>query len=60
MKKMLKVKEGVDMSSFLLLTEFMKNNSVGDEAKKSLVLQRDHIQEFMLKAPDLTYLLVKV
>lgn len=60
MKKMLKVKEGVDMSSFLLLTEFMKNNFVGDEDKKSLVLQRDHIQEFMLKAPDLTYLLVKV
>lgn len=60
LKKMVKVKESIDISKFLLLTEFMKNNSVGDEAKKSQVLQRDNIQQFMLKAPDITYLLIKV
>lgn len=43
-----------------MVTEFMKSNSVGDEAKKSWVLQRNEIEEFMLKASDYTYLLVKV
>ena len=57
---MLKIKENVDISKFLLVTEYMKSNSVGDEAKKSWVLQRKEIEEFMLKAPDLTYLLAKV
>ncbi|KAJ3650167.1 hypothetical protein Zmor_011163 [Zophobas morio] len=60
LKKMLKIKENVDISKFLLVTEYMKSNSVGDEAKKSWVLQRKEIEEFMLKAPDLTYLLVKI
>ncbi|KAB0797791.1 hypothetical protein PPYR_08784 [Photinus pyralis] len=57
---MLKIKENVDISKFLIITEYMKNNSVGDEAKKSWVLQRKEIQEFMLNAPDINYLLVKV
>lgn len=60
LKMMIKVKQGVDVSKFFLLTEFMKKNSVGDEAKKSLVLERRHIEEFILNAPDKTYLLAKV
>lgn len=60
LKLMIKVKQGVDVSKFFLLTEFMKKNSVGDEAKKSLVLERRRIEEFILNAPDKTYLLAKV
>lgn len=57
---MLKINEDVDISKFSTVTEFMKKNSKGDEVKKSYVLQRSDIQEFMLKAPDYTYLLIKV
>jgi hypothetical protein len=56
---MLKIKDNVGISRFLMVTEYMKGNSVGDEAKKSLVLQQKEIQEIMLNAPDNTFLLIK-
>jgi hypothetical protein len=48
---MLKIKDNVGISRFLMVTEYMKGNSV--------VLQQKEIQEIMLNAPDNTFLLIK-
>lgn len=59
-KTMVKFKEGVDCSSFTKVVDFLKMFSKGHQAKKSKVLSRSEIDEFLLKAPNDRYLLIKV
>ncbi|PSN52269.1 hypothetical protein C0J52_08336 [Blattella germanica] len=59
-KTMVKFKEGVDCSSFTKVVDFLKMFSKGHQAKNSKVLSRSEIDEFLLKAPDDRYLLIKV
>lgn len=59
-KKMLMVKKNIDISSYHKLISFLKNNSVGHEAKKAMVLSKDDVIKFITEAPDEMHLMTKV
>ena len=54
------VKKNIDISSYHKLTSFLKNNSVGHEAKKAMVLSKDDVIKFITEAPDEMHLITKV
>lgn len=56
----LSVKHNVDISKYQKLRAFLKRQSDGYRAKKSKVLSEEHIQKFILEAPDDTFLTIKV
>jgi hypothetical protein len=60
LKAALNVHENVDIGKYNKLTAFLKQQHVGYEAKKSLILSRDEIDKFLLNAPDERFLLIKV
>ncbi|KAJ8915477.1 hypothetical protein NQ315_003240 [Exocentrus adspersus] len=60
LKKMLSVKENVDISRFHQVTAFLKHKSTGYKPKKSRVFTREDLEKFLDTAPDINYLLLKI
>lgn len=60
LKASLILSDNVDISKFGNLVAFLKKKSVGYKAKKSSVLTRENISQFLLEAPDSQYLIIKV
>ncbi|CAG9759373.1 unnamed protein product [Ceutorhynchus assimilis] len=60
LKAVLSVKENIHIDQFPRVIAFLKRNSVGYEPKKSKVLSREEIDQFLATASDETYLLTKV
>ncbi|CAH1126100.1 unnamed protein product [Ceutorhynchus assimilis] len=60
LKTTLNVNENVDISRYLKLRAFLKKKSLGYQAKKSRVLEMEHIEKFLLEAPDKDFLSTKV
>lgn len=59
-KKTLIAKHNVDISKYCLLAAFLKTNGDGYESKKSEVFEPEEIQKFMMEAPNIEYLGMKV
>lgn len=57
---MLLVKKNIDISSYHKLVSFLKNNSVGHEAKKAMVLSKETVIKFIAEAPNEIFLMTKV
>ena len=55
LKASLILSDNVDISKFGNLVAFLKKKSVGYKAKKSSVLMRQNISQFLLEAPDSQY-----
>ncbi|KAJ8912509.1 hypothetical protein NQ315_015593 [Exocentrus adspersus] len=60
LKSMLKVHKGIDISKYGKLTSYLKVGSRKYKTKKAKILERNQIEEFLKKAPDVEYLQVKV
>ncbi|CAG9766248.1 unnamed protein product [Ceutorhynchus assimilis] len=60
LKAVLSVKENIQIEKFPRVIAFLKRNSVGYEPKKSKVLSREEIDQFLATASDEAYLLTKV
>lgn len=60
LKSTLNVKENLDIRKFTKLVPYLKKLSVGHHPKKSKVLTREEIYQFIAEADDETYLMVKV
>ncbi|XP_045470783.1 uncharacterized protein LOC123678054 [Harmonia axyridis] len=60
LKKMLALKEKIDIGRFHQVTAFLKQHSRGYVAKKSKVFTREEFEYFLDAAPDEQYLLIKV
>ncbi|XP_031332895.1 uncharacterized protein LOC116163187 [Photinus pyralis] len=60
LKATLMLKQNVDITSYNKLRAYLKKQSVGYKAKKSKVFTNEQIREFMMNAPDDTYLMAKV
>ncbi|PSN43074.1 hypothetical protein C0J52_11447, partial [Blattella germanica] len=60
LKTILRVREKVDVSSFTNVVSFLKKMSVRHVPRKSNVLSRSQIDEFLLNAPDDVFLLINV
>lgn len=60
LKSTLNLKNNVDISKFNKLIMFIKKQKVGYVAKKSKVLEKEHIQKFISDAPTDKFLMTKV
>lgn len=60
LKKTLIVKHNVDLKTYCRLRAFLKTNSDGFQSKKSLVFAPEDLKNFIVDAPNLTYLGMKV
>ncbi|KAJ8921370.1 hypothetical protein NQ315_002986 [Exocentrus adspersus] len=60
LKSMLKVHKGIDISKYGKLTSYLKVGSRKYKTKKAKILERNQIEEFLKKAPNVEYLQVKV
>ncbi|XP_045462723.1 uncharacterized protein LOC123672598 [Harmonia axyridis] len=60
LKKMLALKEKIDIGRFHQVTAFLKQHSRGYVAKKSKVFTREEFEYFLDAAPDEQYLLIGV
>ncbi|KAK5639946.1 hypothetical protein RI129_010757 [Pyrocoelia pectoralis] len=60
LKATLNAKENVDFKKFTKLVSYLKKVSVGNHPKKSKVLTREEVNQFLTEADDETYLMVKV
>lgn len=60
LKKTLIAKKNVDISKHCQLLAFLKTNGDGYESKKSEIFEPEQVQDFMLKAPNIDYLGMKV
>ncbi|KAJ8912151.1 hypothetical protein NQ315_006115 [Exocentrus adspersus] len=60
LKSILKVHKGIDISKYGQLTSYLKVGSRKYKTKKAKILERNQIEEFLKKAPDVEYLQVKV
>lgn len=60
LKKTLLVNKNVNVKNYYKLGEFLKQGSKGYEPKKSKVLSRELVLQFIHNAPDETFLMVKV
>lgn len=60
LKATLNVKENVDLKKFTKLVPYLKKLSVGNHPKKSKVLTREEVNQFIREADDETYLMAKV
>lgn len=60
LRAVLLIKENINIANYLKLKSYLKRKSVGYEAKKSRVFSRNEINEFLRKAPDHDFLLLKV
>ncbi|XP_031341708.1 uncharacterized protein LOC116182764 [Photinus pyralis] len=59
-RAMLRLHEKIDISKYGILISFLKAKNVGYKPKKSQVLSREQVIEFLQRAPDEKYLFVKV
>lgn len=60
LKKTFIVKHNVDLKSYCRLRAFLKTNSDGFQSKKSLVFTPEELNNFILNAPNITFLAMKV
>lgn len=60
LRSTLKLYENRDISQYGKLIAFLKNESKNYKCKKSKVLEREHIQQFLAEAPNKKYLMSKV
>lgn len=54
------MRNGIDISKFPTVIDFLKMNSKGYQAKKSMVLSKQDLDRFMVEADDNMYLMIKV
>lgn len=59
-KAMLRINSDVDISKHFKLIAFLKRQGEGYQPKKSKILTRDQIEQFLKCAPDDEYLMMKV
>lgn len=57
---MLRIKNNVDIGRFPKLIGFIKSRSIGYVPEKSQVFSKEQLTEFLTKAPNEKYLLLKV
>lgn len=60
LKATLQVKNDIDIGQYKRLIAFLKRKSVGYKAKKSKILERNHIDKFVREAPNEQFLMMKV
>lgn len=60
LKTTLKVHRNIDIAKFSKLTAFLKSQSRTYKPKKAKILEEEHIKQFLQKAPDTKYLMMKV
>ncbi|KAG4067645.1 hypothetical protein HA402_005417 [Bradysia odoriphaga] len=60
LKKTLLVKHNVDLKAYCRVRAFLKAYSDGYERKKSLVFTPEELRDFIVDAPDVSYLAAKV
>ncbi|XP_044752134.1 uncharacterized protein LOC123312026 [Coccinella septempunctata] len=60
LKATLSVKNNIDISGYNKLIMFFKQQKEGYNPKKSKVLEKEHIKEFITNAPDNMFLMMKV
>jgi len=60
LKATLKVKDNIDIDKFKVIVSYLKKLNVGYRSKKSKVLTREQIKEFLQKADEEEYLFEKV
>lgn len=60
LKATINLNNNVNISSYTKLIAFLKKQSVGCRSKKSRVLTRDDVNNFLTDAPNEKYLLIKV
>lgn len=56
----LNIKENVDIKNFTKLRAHLKKQNKGYHAKKSAILTKDQVYQFVIDAPDQQYLAMKV
>lgn len=59
-KATLSVKNNVDISKYSRLVVFLKRQNTGYQAKKSKILTKEQVHQFLIDAPEEKYLMVKV
>lgn len=59
-KSLLKIRHNVDISKYLKLRTFLKNQSVGYSPEKTKVFTKEEFDKFFIEAPDEKYLAIKV
>lgn len=60
LKAAIKVHKNIDIGKYSKLTAYLKSESRGYKAKKAAVLERAHVEEFLTRACDEEYLMIKV
>lgn len=60
LKCTLNLNDNIDISKYMKLTSFLKQNNVGYQPKKAKVLTREQVDKFMIDASDEKYLMIKV
>lgn len=60
LKTMMKMNEGIDISTYHNLSTFLKKKSAGYKPKKAKAFTAEEIERFLNDAPDETWLDVKV
>lgn len=60
LRSTINLREGVDISKFPSVIPFLKRKGEGYKPKKSLILSKDHIDEFLIKADNKEHLFNKV
>lgn len=57
---MLALKDNENIINFFKLIRFIKNRYVGPKPKKSKIMSREQIETFLINAPHIEYLMLKV
>ncbi|KAJ3652150.1 hypothetical protein Zmor_018140 [Zophobas morio] len=60
LKASINVNKNIDIGKYSKLTAYLKSESRGYKAKKAAVLERAHVEEFLTRACDKKYLMIKV
>jgi hypothetical protein len=60
LKAAIKVYKNIDIGKYSKLMAYLKNQSRGYKPKKAEVLERTHVEEFLTRACDKEYLMIKV
>ncbi|KAJ8925264.1 hypothetical protein NQ315_009092 [Exocentrus adspersus] len=59
LKATMKVYKNTDIGKYSKLTAYLKSESRGCKPKKAAILERAHIEEFLTRACDKEYLMIK-
>ena len=60
LRSTLNLKNGFNISGYSKLKAYLKKQNVGYKPKKSRVLTKEQMDQFLNSAPDLQYLMIKV